>query len=386
MTNPYGSVRILTFTRSLRRGGVERALLRLIRGWVDAGLHVTLVVGSAGGPHDGDLPDAVELIEHDGSYLGMVRALPGAARRAQPDIVFCPGNYYSSVAAWMRARLGRNCPPIVAKLSNRLDRDDQRFPVAQGYRLWLRAHRGFVDHMVAMTPAMADEAVAMMGIGRDRVSVIANPPAPTNVGPPTPPIAGSDYLIGIGRLVPQKRWDRVITALAQVARRDVKLLILGEGETRQALEKQIDSLGLRDRVRMPGYSANPLPALAEARALVLTSDFEGVPGVVQEALAVGTPVVATESSVAIRELITDSSQGSVLPIGDASALIAALDHWLVVGRSRPDPVAQRGEDSVERYIRLFEELVLEHSLSRGLNYPDAPPRRPAMQSTRRRSR
>jgi hypothetical protein len=76
-------------------------------------------------------------------------------------------------------------------------------------------------------------------------------------------------------------------------------------------------------------------------------------------------VVATESSVAIRELITDPSQGRVVPIGDAGALIAALDHWLVVGRSRPDPVPQRGEDSVERYIRLFEELVLEHRLSRG---------------------
>ncbi|MEO5493206.1 MAG: glycosyltransferase [Sphingomonas sp.] len=370
MANPYGSVRILTFAQSLRRGGVERALLRLIRGWIDAGLQVTLVVGP-GAPQDGDIPDAVELIEHDGSYPGMIYALPGAARRARPDIIFCPGNYYSIGAAWLRARLGRECPPIVAKLSNRLDRDDQRFPVAQGYRLWLRAHRRFVDHMVAMTPAMANEAVSMMGIDRDRVGVIANPPAPANVGPPTPPIAGSDYLIGIGRLVPQKRWDLAIAALAQVARHDIKLMILGEGESRPALEKQIDALGLRDRVRMPGYSANPLPALAEARALVLTSDFEGVPGVVQEALAVGTPVIATESSVAIRELVTDSSQGSVVPIGDARALIAALNHWLVPGRSRPDPVPQRGADSVERYIRLFEELVLERRLSRERSYPDA---------------
>ena len=75
----------------------------------------------------------------------------------------------------MHARLGRDCPPIVAKVSNRLNRDDQHFPVTQGYRVWLRAHRAFVDHMVAMTPAMAEETVAMTGIGADRVSVIANP-------------------------------------------------------------------------------------------------------------------------------------------------------------------------------------------------------------------
>ena len=212
---------------------------------------------------------------------------------------------------------------------------------------------------------MADETAAMTGIGADRVSVIANPPGLAGVGAPTPPIAGSDYLIGIGRLAPQKRWDRAIDAFADVARRDTKMMILGEGGARASLEGQIGALGLSDRVCLPGYSANPQSALASARALVLTSDFEGVPGVVQEALAVGTPVVTTDSSVAIRELVADPRQGSVVPTGDARALVAALDHWLAPGRPRPDPVPERGQDSVERYIRLFEELVIERRLKRG---------------------
>lgn len=363
MLSPYAPVRILTFAQSLDRGGVESALLRLARGWIAAGHKVTLVTGPTRGPVAA-IPDGVEVIESDGSYLGMTRALPGAAKRMQADIVFCPGNHYSSAAAWLHARLGKDCPPIVAKVSNRLDRDDQHFPVAQGYRVWLRAHRAFVDHMVAMTPAMADETVAMTGIGADRVSVIANPPGLAGTGAPTPPLAGGDYLIGIGRLVPQKRWDRAIAALADVKRRETKLMILGEGEARGELEQQIDALGLGDRVRLPGYSTNTLSALSGARALVLTSDFEGVPGVLQEALAVGTPVVATDSSVAIREIVADPRQGSVVPTGDARALVAALDHWLAPGRPRPDPVPERGHDSVERYIGLFEALVLERRLSR----------------------
>jgi len=365
MLSPYCPVRILTFARSLDGGGVERALLRLVRGWVAAGQRVTLVLGSAGGRHPAEIPDEVELIEHDGSYLGMARALPSIVRRVHPDIIFCPGNHYSSAAAWLRARLGRDCPPIVAKVSNRLDRDDQHFPVAQGYRLWLRGHPAFLDHMVAMSPAMADETATMTGIGAGRISVIANPPRLDGVGEPTPPIAGSDYLIGIGRLAPQKRWDRAIDAFADVARRDTKLMILGEGDARARLEDQIGALGLSDRVRLPGYSTNPLSALTAARALVLTSDFEGVPGVVQEALAVGTPVVTTDSSVAIRELVADPRQGSVVATGDARALVAALDHWLAPGRPRPDPVPERGLDSVTRYIRLFEELVFESRLKRG---------------------
>jgi glycosyltransferase involved in cell wall biosynthesis len=364
MLSPYAPVSILTYAKSLHGGGVERALLRLVRGWAESGQRVTLVLRSSAGPHFGEIPDNVDVIEVADSYVGMTSALPAIVRRVRPDVVFCPGNHYTGAAAWLRARLRGDCPPIVAKVSNRLDRDDQHFPVAQGYRVWLRRHRSFVDHLVAMSPAMADETMVMTGIGGDRVSVIANPPRLAPIGTPTPPLAGGEYLIGIGRLSQQKRWDRAIAALADVERRGTKLMILGEGETRSDLENQIDALGLRDRVRLPGYSTNPQQALAGARALVLTSDFEGVPGVLQEALAVGTPVVTTDSSVAIREMVTNPLHGSVVPKDDPRALVAALDHWLDPGRPRPDPVPERGHDSAERYVRLFEELVLLRRISR----------------------
>ncbi len=363
MLSPYAPVRILTFAQSLQGGGVERAMLRLVRGWVEAGQRVTMVLGSSSGPLAAEIPAGVDLIELGKTYLGMTAALPAIVRRVQPQVVFCPGNHYTGAAAWLRARLGADCPPIVAKVSNRLDRDDQRFPVRQGYAAWLRAHPTFIDHLVAMTPAMAEETVAMTGIGPDRVSVIANPPSPAPVAAPPPPLADS-YLIGIGRLSPQKRWDRAIDALARIEHRDAKLMIVGEGELRGELENQVAALGLSDRVRLPGYSTNPRPALASARALVLTSDFEGVPGVLQEALAVGTPVVATDSSVAIREIVASPLLGTVVPTDDAQALVSAFDHWLDPAIPRPDPVPERGHDSVERYLRLFEELALDRALSR----------------------
>ena len=339
-------------------------MLRMIRGWVDLGQQVTLVLSSAQGPLAAEIPDGVRLIELGTTHLGMIRALPGAVQAVDPDIIFCPGNHYSSAVAWLKLRLGRDCPPVVGKVSNRLDRSDQHFPVAQGYRAFLRTYPSFIDHLVAMSPAMADETMRMTGIGADRVSVIANPPSPEPIGAPTPPLPGTDYLIGIGRLTQQKRWDRAIDALARVQRRDAKLMIVGEGEIRHELENQVEALGLRDRVHLPGYSTNPRPALAQARALVLTSDFEGVPGVLQEALALGTPVVTTESSVAIREIVARPDLGSIVPTDDPDALVTAFDHWLAPGRPRPDPVPERGHDSVERYIRLFEELVLDRRLSR----------------------
>jgi glycosyltransferase involved in cell wall biosynthesis len=207
-----------------------------------------------------------------------------------------------------------------------------------------------------MTPAMGAEAVSEMRIPVGRVSVIANPPALPR--PDAAPVQLPDgrYIVGVGRLEPQKRWDRLIDALARVSDRDVQLLILGEGSMRPQLEAQVAALGLSSRVSMPGHAGDPLPALAGAAVAVLTSDYEGVPGVLREALSMGTPVVSTESSVAVREIVAGPKLGTVIAREDPAALVSALEYWLAPGRSRPPPVAADGDPIVE-YLDLFDRLV-----------------------------
>lgn len=351
---------ILSFAQTLRGGGVERALLRMAAGWLREGRRVTLVLGSAEGPLSAELPEGVERIDlHDADYRALL-ALPDHVRALGPDLLFCPGNHYSGAAAWARLRLGRGCPPLVAKVSNALVRPELGAVAAWSYRRWLRLHPRFVDQLVAMTPAMAAEAVAEMGMPADRVSVIANPPAA--VRPDAAPVAlpAGRYIVGVGRLEPQKRWDRAIAALPRLADERVTLLILGEGSQRAALEAQVRASGLADRVLMPGHAGDPLPAIAGAAVALLTSDYEGVPGVLREALSVGTPVVSTESSVAVREIVADPAHGTVVARDDAAGLVAALDHWLAPGRARPDPVAAAG-DPIADYLELFDRLAAQRS-------------------------
>jgi len=357
LSAPVSAKHILTFAETLNGGGVERAMLRLAAEWIAAGRRATIVVGTTRGPLAAELPPEADVVELGRKGIVTLRVLPRIVRAVRPDVIFCPGNHYTSTAAWTRLRLGEACPPIVAKVSNTLVRTDMPGPIKAGYQFWLRRHPVYFDHFVAMTSAMRDETIRMMGARPETVSVIANPPP--KLAPHERQMNGfkSRSLLGIGRLEPQKRWDRLIDALPRLADTEAVLTIVGEGRDRPRLEAQIASLGLSDRVRLPGYISNPASLIAHASVAVLTSEFEGVPGVLREALALGTPVVTTASSVAVHEIVSSPSMGSIVPVGDDTALIAALDHWLTPGRPRPDPVPFPGLDSATAYLDLFDRLA-----------------------------
>ncbi len=349
VSEPPTARHILTYAEDLRGGGVERAQLRLARGWLAAGRRVTLAIEDIAGPLASELPEGLEIVTPS-----RLLALPGVVRRLAPDVIFCPGNFYTGIAAWTRLRLGKTCPPIVAKMSNAPARADHGRLMHAAHQVWLARHGGFLDHLVAMTPATADEAaLATRMIGR--TSVIPNPPAM--------PIPGAlldlpeRFILGVGRLEPQKRWDRLIAALPLLADQTIPLVILGEGSERGAIEAQIHALGLGGRVLLLGHSSDPLPVMARAAVVVLTSDYEGVPGVLREALSVATPIISTDSSAAVAEVIDRADRGTIVARDDAAGLIAALDAWLAASARRPEPVPQPGADSADRYLALFDQLV-----------------------------
>lgn len=372
---------ILIYARTLRGGGVERAMLRLARGWVAERRRVSLVLGSRDGPLAAELPDGVGIIVMGSPRHHALLGLPKAVAGLRPDVIFCPGSDYTSIALWTRARLGQRCPPIVGKVSNAPDRGDHGAMLGRLHRAWLGLHPRFLDRIVAMTPASADALRAAMGIKRDRLAIIPNPPALPITGAPVIALPNRRFILGVGRLAPQKRWDRLIAAMPRLRDPAVALVILGEGADRGALTARARALGVADRVFLPGYAADPMPAMARAAVVALTSDYEGVPGVLHEALAMGTPVVATDSNPSVREIVLDPSLGAIVARDDSEALVAALDFWLAPGAIRPPPIAQPGADSAARYLALFDSLV-----SRAGPDPDAPPGTPAMRTRPHRRR
>ena len=330
--------------------------------WAASGRHVTILAGSLNGPLVAELPAGVDIIECGSSRYGaLTLALPGMIRKLRPDVLFCPGNYYSAIAVAARLLLGGECPPIVCKISNAFHRIDYNAAQRAGYTAWLRLHARWIDHFVALSEAMRLEAISVAHIRPERISVIPNPApqfAPLSLADSEQPIA--PMVLGVGRLFPQKRFHMLVEAFARANHPDAELVILGEGPERERIAAAADRFGVSRSFSLPGYAADPLLWMGRARVTALSSSFEGVPNVLRESLSVGTPVVSTACSSAIGEIVTSPELGSVVPVDDVEALAHAIADRLATQPNRPAIAAASGNQLIDRadhaYLRAMDRL------------------------------
>lgn len=134
-------------------------------------------------------------------------------------------------------------------------------------------------------------------------------------------------MTAVGRLTHQKGFDLLIQAFSSIAAKhpDWKLVIWGDGDERGKLEAQRDALGLAARVEMPGLTSRPGEWIETADAFVLSSRFEGWGIALLEAMAAGLPVVAFDCEWGPGAMVTNGSDGILVPRNDVDALGEALD-------------------------------------------------------------
>lgn len=137
------------------------------------------------------------------------------------------------------------------------------------------------------------------------------------------------FILGVGRLERQKRFDLLIDAFAQTqAQQECKLVIVGRGSQQEALEQQISSLGMQERIILAGFEVNPYKYMAKAEFQVMSSDYEGYPLVLIEALSLGCPIVSTDCPTGPREIIRSGENGLLVETGNADALASGIDELL----------------------------------------------------------
>ena len=137
-----------------------------------------------------------------------------------------------------------------------------------------------------------------------------------------------NWIAAVGRLEPQKSFGLLIRAFKQFYSHhpDYTLVIFGEGSERKKLESLAMELGCENAVQLPGRDKNVLEKIRKASMFVLSSDYEGMPNVLLEAMCMGMPVISTDCpSGGPKELIEDGVNGLLVPVGDETAMYQALE-------------------------------------------------------------
>lgn len=325
-------LRVLTFLHSFEPGGVERIALRMVRQWRRTGVDAPLFLGREDGAlrtelaQDLDYEVARQPRVSTASWetLWMILQLPGVIRRLRPDVLFVAGSTYTIVAVMMRLLLGRDCPPIVTKISNDLARRDLP-PVARaGWRLWLWLQARLIHRWVLMDESMAPEMPRAMAAR----SVVVHDPALDRRSDPAPrlreAVAGRRF-VAVGRLVHQKDFSLMLRGFAAGARADDTLTIYGDGPERAELATLSERLGLTSRVTFAGHVPDAASRLGDYDVLLMSSRYEGIPAVLLEALDAGLAVISTDCGAGVRSLLGHGRFGRVVARSDAAFAAAVAE-------------------------------------------------------------
>lgn len=223
-----------------------------------------------------------------------------------------------------------------------------------------------VDRVIAVSDGVAADTCAATQLPADRITVVRNPvvskaltaQAATACPHPWPDEGSTPVIIGIGRLTAQKDFETLIRAFAKIReQRDCRLLILGDGPEREALRQLIATLGLDENIELAGFVDNAAAALSRADLFVLSSRWEGSPNALTEALALGTPVVATDCPSGPAETLDNGRIAPLVPVGDVEALARAMGETLDAPPSAAALQAAVADYDVATSTRAYLEVL-----------------------------
>lgn len=190
--------------------------------------------------------------------------------------------------------------------------------------------------VAAVSAGSALDIARLAGMSLDKVAVLHNPVL-ARAMPNAAALAQADALWGcapggrilaVGSFKPVKNYPLLFRAFAAMPRTEARLMLLGQGAGEGALRALVTELGLADRIIFAGFHADPSPYYATADQFVLSSNHEGLPTVLIEALSFGLPVVSTDCPSGPAEILENGRWGKLVPVGDAEALARAMDEAL----------------------------------------------------------
>ena len=362
--------RIALYLSSLGGGGAQRVVLTLANAMAEHGVEIDLVLVKARGPFLSQVHPGVRVI--DLGVGNVMLSLPGLIRylRRERPVALLSSLKHVNVVAVIARQFSRVPVRLVVGEHNTLSQSSKNGLKDRFLPHLMRLLYPRADLVVAVSQGVADDLCESLGLTNDKVQVIFNPVVRAEIAqlatapvdhpwfqPDEPPV-----VLGMGRLTEQKDFPNLVHAFAQLRKeRNCRLMIVGEGELHEDLKNLVTRLGLESSVALPGFVDIPFAYMARAAVFVLSSRWEGLPTVLIEAMACGTPVVSTDCPSGPREILEGGVWGRLVPVSDARSLAAAIAATL--DDSRPSNVAARAdafrvEPARDRYLAVLTKAIV----------------------------
>lgn len=347
MTETSPSIAI--FLRSLHGGGAERVMVNLVRGFSEYGIKVDLVLLKAEGTYLSQVSKEVRIVDFNASKFdrGKTWRLPTSfqstsslpklikyLQQEQPKVLLSATHFINEIAI-LAKHLSRTSTRVVVTEHTTISVEAKRVEQISSRLIPLisRILYPWADGIVAVSQGVANDLVKVTKLPQERIQTIYNPvitpellqmakepldhPWFANGEPPV--------ILGVGRFVKQKDFPTLIKAFAEVRKqRQARLMILGGGRERSHLESLVRELNLENDVALLNFVKNPFAYMARSAVFVLSSAWEGLPTVIIEAMALGTPVVSTNCPSGADEILANGKYGFLVPVGDSSAIAQAI--------------------------------------------------------------
>ncbi len=385
-------MKIAVLHPQFQSGGLDRVVVRLTKGFLQAGHEVDLLTVSESGSMYDEVESGVNRIRlsvplrlpairglvSQGSWTSLftVPAFARYLRSSRPDLALAASSLNGAV---LGRAISRTRTPLILRVATHQSAssaDDSHITARAlpGVRRQLFKH---ADAIVTNSEASLADLKQSLSLDAEKVHLINNPSADPEIvtraeadiehawfGDQTVPVA-----VTVGRLAPPKDIETVLRALSTVkATAECRLLVLGDGADRSRLEDLAASLGVGDSVDFLGFVDNPWAYMARSDLFLLSSRWEGSPNSLIEAMTLGVPVVATDCPGGPREILRDGELGSLVPVGDADAMAAAWSDVLA-DRERVKKRAAEGKEHMTLYdfdhvVGQFLELIESCAQSR----------------------
>ena len=319
-------MKVLFVIGNMSNGGAQRVASVLCNQFAQNGHNVSLLLFNRS-EEEYSLSDKIQIYSlredyqsySSMSFAAVIVQMRKLIKRIDPDVAigFTTGGY-----ALYLASLGMNFPKIASARAAPHIIFGKKGLRARINRAWFRHADAVVlqtEGQIAETPTELLQNAVVIPNPIDLGSVEKNPVIC---------VSQCERIIMAGRLEIEKNYPLAIAAMEMVIRSypDARLTIYGKGSLHGELEAMIYEKNLQESVILAGWTADVRQKLLESDLFLLTSDFEGMPNALMEAMACGLPCISTDCRTGPSELIEDGVSGMLVPVGDAGALAETICH------------------------------------------------------------